>query len=116
MSEMPSAFNETWRTARKEHRCCECRSTIRAGERYRYVSGVWDGQGRSFKQCADCAELSIAFTADAAYPEEAPGLGMLAGFITDSDEWLYIDEVHLRRLGLTWCLEERAAQRGREES
>lgn len=112
---MPSAFNETYRTARKEHRCCECRSTIRAGERYRYVSGVWDGQGCSFKQCGDCAELSVAFTTEAAYPEEAPGLGMLVEFITDGDEWLYIDESHLHRLGLSWCLEERAAQRGREE-
>lgn len=99
----------TWRTARTEHRCCECRNSIQPGERYYYVSGVWDGQGRSFKQCADCAELSIEYTAQAAYPDEAPCLGQLTDFITDGDEWRYVDESHLQRLGLTWCLEERAA-------
>lgn len=115
MSEMPSAFNETWRTARKEHWCCECHHLIQAGERYHYASGVWDGEGRSFKQCQDCAELFRDLTSEAAYPEEGPGFGYLANFITDGDEWRYVDETHLRRLGLTWCQEERAAQRGREE-
>lgn len=52
--EISQAFYQTWRKARKAHRCCECGGTIRAGERYRYASGVWDGYPDSFKTCVLC--------------------------------------------------------------
>lgn len=54
MCEFPATYMMRVRRARKEHRCCECRGKIPKGESYNYHSGVWDGQGRSFKVCADC--------------------------------------------------------------
>lgn len=55
--EAPSAFVVIVRTARKNHHCCECHMPIRKGRRYQYVSGVWDGRGRSFKTCMSCATI-----------------------------------------------------------
>jgi hypothetical protein len=53
----PEAFRRIERRARKMHRCCECKGLIRPGERYEYCSGVWDGEGASFKTCLDCSEI-----------------------------------------------------------
>jgi hypothetical protein len=47
----------TIRRARREHRCCECDGTIKVGDTYEYVSGVWDNQGASFKTCLACAGI-----------------------------------------------------------
>lgn len=46
------------RTARKAHRCYECSATIAPGERYRFTSGIWDGEPASFRWCADCASIA----------------------------------------------------------
>lgn len=53
----PRVYHESTRTARKPHRCCECRSTITPGEQYEHVFGVWDGQAASQKTCAQCVLL-----------------------------------------------------------
>lgn len=55
--EYPECFTETWRVARKEHRCCECHSPIPRGIRYQYCSGVWDGEPADYKTCQPCAEI-----------------------------------------------------------
>ena len=52
--ERPDAYTYHWRLARKEHTCCECPEPIKAGDRYHYFSGVWEGSGMSFKTCAAC--------------------------------------------------------------
>lgn len=54
--ELPSAFYETWRMARREHVCCECQLPIDIGSRYQYVSGIWDHMPSSYKTCARCVE------------------------------------------------------------
>ena len=54
MCDMPAAFRQKERVARRDHECCECYGTIKAGTRYMYSSGVWDGQGSSFKTCLRC--------------------------------------------------------------
>ena len=54
----PSAFVQTERRARKEHSCYACQETIRRGDRYRYMSGVWDGRGASYRHCLRCAGIS----------------------------------------------------------
>ena len=46
-------------TARKEHKCCECKRTIKKGEKYSYFFGVWyeDGYGKftgAYKTCLEC--------------------------------------------------------------
>jgi hypothetical protein len=53
----PSCMTERVRTARKSHRCCECDEPIHAGEKYHFLSGVWEGQGDSFKSHVLCDEL-----------------------------------------------------------
>lgn len=52
--ETTKGWTEKWRIARKEHRCVGCHETIRAGDRYHYGSGVFDGSGFSVKHCARC--------------------------------------------------------------
>jgi len=39
-----SVFRESWPTARKPHKCSECRKPINAGERYHRVFGVVRGE------------------------------------------------------------------------
>ena len=54
---MPSAYVKDNPKARKPHRCCECCGIIQPGEHYWNHHGVWDGQGSTFKVCADCETL-----------------------------------------------------------
>ena len=53
----PDAYSERVRKARKDHRCCACRETIRKGDRYFYTSGIWDGRPESYKHCIRCMEM-----------------------------------------------------------
>jgi hypothetical protein len=55
--EEPAIFESAWRTARVEHRCCECGCAIRKGERYRYVKGLWSGRWDSFSIHEACESL-----------------------------------------------------------
>lgn len=43
--------------ARKLHKCHECARTIRVGETYEYVSGMWDGYLDTFKTCSHCRDI-----------------------------------------------------------
>lgn len=52
--------NETLRVARKEHRCSECRKTIRAGERYTYRVAKYDGSLNQDKDCSRCSRVREA--------------------------------------------------------
>jgi len=84
--DMPKTCNVTFRTARKDHRCCECRRPIVKGERYEYTSGVWD-EPASFKTCADCAATRRTWSA-VAWAEDGdcgPCLGDLFQYLIDAD-------------------------------
>lgn len=59
MCDMPEAFNSVTRKARKNHKCCECGCTIETGEKYKYSSGIWNGEPDSFKQCLNCNEIML---------------------------------------------------------
>ncbi len=48
-------------TARKKHRCYECLKDIQPGEKYEYVSGVWDGDLLVYKTCLDCKSIRDTF-------------------------------------------------------
>jgi len=99
-------------TAKKEHKCCECKGTIKPGEKYSYFFGVWDeyGSGKyaiADKTCLECekdwGEVLDAFHNNG--EEDAIHIfGMLkeaiqdafdAGFLEESDrlvkEWLDIE-------------------------
>lgn len=53
-----SVFTEVVRTARKEHKCCECQRTITQGEKYHYISGLWDGSWDHYKTCEQCFAIA----------------------------------------------------------
>lgn len=60
----PSCFSRAVRKARKEHRCGECGESIGAGQRYEYVSGIWDGEPSSHKTCLSCQQIRDHFACD----------------------------------------------------
>lgn len=54
----PTVYNKTdVKAARKEHQCDECRCTIRIGESYEHVWGIWEGDRGTFKTCCRCLAL-----------------------------------------------------------
>lgn len=50
-------WNETWRRARKDHRCGACGEIIPTGHTYMYVSAVQDHRAWSHKSCARCWKM-----------------------------------------------------------
>jgi hypothetical protein len=52
-----TVYNAVTRKAAKDHKCDECRGTIRKGENYEYVTGLWDGQWSTFRTCPDCIPI-----------------------------------------------------------
>lgn len=57
------------RTARKIHKCGECRDTIKPGEKYEDFVGVFDGEIFKQKTCLDCLSLRGVFFSDGFYYE-----------------------------------------------
>ena len=57
MCEIAEVYEVDKRKARKDHRCEECRGTIKSGEIYCYHHGVYDGGGFSHKVCVDCEQI-----------------------------------------------------------
>ena len=55
--EQPTVYRKAVHTARKEHRCYECRRTIQPGERYESVFAVWEGKGQVAPTCQHCLDL-----------------------------------------------------------
>jgi hypothetical protein len=45
------------RTARKAHKCGECRATIKPGDRYEYASGRFHGYWWQAKTCEICVRI-----------------------------------------------------------
>jgi hypothetical protein len=59
--EHPEFHRAVTRKAIKEHVCCECNRTIRRGEKYEYVSGMWDAYISNHKTCGDCLSIRDVF-------------------------------------------------------
>lgn len=66
-ADAPRVYRESWPTARRNHKCCECGRTIAAGETYQHVSGLWENGFESYKTCERCADLRDSL-ADVACP------------------------------------------------
>lgn len=93
IGEAPACYTERIRTARKDHRCSECRRRIRAGEKYKYVSGIWDGYPSSYKTCSRCqvateAHIAAEYNLDGEHC--VPILGSLIESIRDCIEPEYL--------------------------
>jgi hypothetical protein len=61
---MPACSNTVHRTARRQHTCIECRTTIQPGDVYEYASGVWEGRPESFKTCQPCVDARNFYEGD----------------------------------------------------
>ncbi len=57
----PDFHTEAVVTARKAHRCTECREVIPAGAQYERTSGKWDGRMETLKTCLPCRDVRSAF-------------------------------------------------------
>lgn len=55
--DLPTVYNSVIRTARQDHKCCECRETIARGSEYEYVTALYDGRWSSFKTCMLCVRI-----------------------------------------------------------
>lgn len=55
--EIPSVFSDRYRKAHKDHKCCECRRIIKAGEKYHFAKGCWEGKWAEYKTCEECDGL-----------------------------------------------------------
>lgn len=51
-------YRETFHVARKEHKCCECRTPILPGETYAYIFMLYDGDTSVFKQHLCCWSMA----------------------------------------------------------
>jgi hypothetical protein len=47
-------IDEGTRTARKTQRCTECYRDIKKGEKYNFLTSVYDGDLRTYKTCQHC--------------------------------------------------------------
>ena len=83
-NDMPDYCVEKLVTARKQHRCSECRRPIQPGEQYRRIFGIWRRDAFAYKQCKECIDVFEQAIDDAVYPEEGPALGCLAEWIMHS--------------------------------
>lgn len=62
----PDACVVTMRTARKPHRCYECRNHIQPGEQYQRRWAIFDGRASTYNTCARC--IALAEYAKAHFP------------------------------------------------
>lgn len=54
-TDWPVVFEQAYKKASKQHRCCECNSAIEPNLVYLWAKGLWDHQWLAFKTCALCA-------------------------------------------------------------
>jgi len=83
IGEMPEAYKEKDRIARKPHKCCECGGGIAVGQIYSYASGVWEGQGESYKTCKPCHSMR-SLVCSWSWVDEYPPFGELIEWATET--------------------------------
>lgn len=86
MCDLPTLYSEREVRARKQHRCCECRVSIKPGDTYNRADGLWDGSFHVLKTCPPCAEArSWLWDRLSRSDECGPAFGDLYQYLTD--EW-----------------------------
>lgn len=50
--------SETYPSAKKRWKCCECGGVIPVGEKYSCVTGRWDGKFVVHRTCIDCRSVT----------------------------------------------------------
>lgn len=82
-------WSETWRRARKEHRCAVCLRLIYSGERYSIHFSVYQGEPCSKSVCSFCQTAREEFAEAHEGATYQPGSGflvMLSECIAEGDE------------------------------
>ena len=54
-------LRESQPTARKQHKCGECRRAIEVGEKYNLEATLYDGEISTYKTCLDCMSIRREF-------------------------------------------------------
>jgi hypothetical protein len=57
--ERAAVYDDSIRKARKEHRCCACRETIRVGDYYSLTTVIGDGTVDVWKRCPRCQAIHL---------------------------------------------------------
>jgi len=57
----PRLFNQQIIQARKQHKCNECYQPILPGQKYEYVTGLWEQGFDRFRTCLACVEVRDKF-------------------------------------------------------
>lgn len=86
--EWPEWFHVARPKARKQHKCCECRGVIDAGETHLKYSGVWGGEFASHRMCLDCRALMNEVDAGVPVDEQCGFTGLLECCADIGDEYL----------------------------
>lgn len=83
-----SVWCETWRKARKQHRCDGCGAAILPGERYIVHFSKYEGEVSSAKLCAACDLIRTQFAEAHGHVTPFPGTlrETLDNCIDDGDE------------------------------
>lgn len=107
--------------ARKKHTCSECRGDIPTGARYMLFAGAQDGQGYSFKRCAEChhafvwLDLTLRLGPYGMPPDEGLEFGSLRSELAEyACESRFVDPEPLRHL--LGMAERRAAAQENQEA
>lgn len=61
VDEYPEFYRAEYPTARKAHKCCECKGDILPGQTYLRETGKWDGGIERFKTCLPCQRIRAAY-------------------------------------------------------
>lgn len=70
LDDFARTISDKTRTARKKHKCGECRILIQPGDKYEHYTGVFDGEIFTAKTCNDCLSLRNAFFCEGYYWEQ----------------------------------------------
>ena len=68
--ESPSIYNVKIVTAKKMHKCCECKESIIPKYKYENATSLWDGKFYTFKTCMRCVALRKKFCSNGFVHEE----------------------------------------------
>lgn len=85
--------------ARKQHKCCECRTEIKIGEKHEKATGKWEGKIATYRTCLKCKELWQRVSS------EVPDICMAHSALNDeiyNSELIVIDKQKIEVITVDW--------------
>ncbi len=90
---LPEFQKVEMRTARKDHKCFECRQVIPNGQRYEAFTCKFDGAVETTKTCEACADIRSVYSCG----EATPAFGDMWNAFHDTDAFS-----HMKMAGECW--------------